>query len=327
MLGIATIIGIYYIEDICEELDELEEIIKAPLFGIIPWLTDNCYKNAGLSASLMDIAYQKIITSFKIRCYKKGKKALGFSSLESKNKGSVISVNVAKQLASSGASVVLIDADFREGSVESELHLNTGRHSDLTDLLMNICNYTSKAKKLDTDDIIGKSLVKYNVNADKYPGLTDLLTDVRSYVSTDQRQDPDDIIAKSLIKIPGYPNLMIIPNKNRIDNPYEILTSDAFPILIEQLKKKFDFIIVDTPPMLAMPDSITISQYLDGLVVICERKRSRSGLRKLKKTCDDNYIELFGAIARDDSTVINMPKTLQTVPHQYATLERKLPYG
>jgi Mrp family chromosome partitioning ATPase len=117
------------------------------------------------------------------------------------------------------------------------------------------------------------------------------------------------LVQRTLVRIDDEPNLSLILNRNLLDNPYEIITSEAFPVLIEYLKKKFDFVIVDTPPILAVPDSITVSQFADGLVILCGVKTSRSKLRKIEKICSDNYIEILGAVARNSLTEYEVPES------------------
>jgi polysaccharide biosynthesis transport protein len=267
LLGIATILGIYYIEDICQGTTELEEITQAPVFGVIPWLNSVSYKNYSQNSDI-SIAYQRIMTSLKIKSCKKNINAIAFSSAELEKKRSIISVNVAQQLAKSNNSVVVIDADYRDGCIEEEFGIKKQNNQDLTSLLINMQNMVNKGHQ--EDEII-------------------------------------NLITGSLVQIAEYDNLFILPNINNNENPYEVLTTPAFQMLIEYLKKKFDFVLVDTPPMLAVPDAITISQNLDGIVLLCGIKTSRSNLRRIYKACKDNYIELLGTVARDAVPEFEVP--------------------
>ncbi len=274
LLGVATVLGIYYVEDTCEGTTELESILKAPVLGVIPWLSETNYKTSGSGynpASIISIVYQKIITSIRIKSLKKKISIIGISSAEFEKKRSVISVNVAKGLASSGNSVLILDADFRHGCIAKEFNINTEARKDLTDVLMDIC---------------------VDMNNATY--------------------DPSTLfeaLNSAIIKVPEHNNLCILPNNSTVSNPYEILNVQAFPELINYLKNKFDYIIVDTPPILAVPDTIVTSQYLDGLIVLCGIKTSRSNLLKVQKTCEENYVELLGAIARDTTTELEMPES------------------
>ena len=51
-------------------------------------------------------------------------------------------------------------------------------------------------------------------------------------------------------------------------NPAELLSSLAMGDLIETLKRKYDYIFIDTPPVTVVTDAAALSKYVDGLVMI-----------------------------------------------------------
>ena len=63
------------------------------------------------------------------------------------------------------------------------------------------------------------------------------------------------------------PNLFLIPCGPRPGNPSELLTSPRFPELLAQLRDKFDFVMVDTPPILAVSDPCIVAPRVDGVIV------------------------------------------------------------
>lgn len=273
LMGIATILGLYYIEDTCDDPQELEKIIKAPILGIIPWLTNETYKNLLLEYnphSVITIIYQKIITSLKIKCYKKKINAIGIISTELEKGRSIVSTNIATSFAKTNEKVILIDNDFRYGSLTKE----------------------------------------FNIDFSKYPDITDLILELSK--TKDPKAPIKDTIMKHIIQIPNQENMFLIPNNHKVINPYEILNNEIFHKIIQCLKSdfQFDFMIVDSPPLLAVADSIITSQYLDGLVLLCGLKTSRSDLNKIKKICDENYVELLGAVARDTLTELEAPESI-----------------
>ncbi len=52
----------------------------------------------------------------------------------------------------------------------------------------------------------------------------------------------------------GVPNLSLMVAGDRPDNPAELLSSVAFEELLNQLREKFDMILIDSPPLLAVSD-------------------------------------------------------------------------
>ena len=271
LLGVGLVIGLHFLEDTCYEPSEMEEILGAPVIGSIPWLSESSYNdvsNGYKPASIVGIVYQKITTSLKVRCQKSKINALAVSSADFEKKKPVISVNIAKNLAQSNDSVILIDADLRD-------------------------SYFSSIFKFDSST---------------FPDLTDCLSEVSKKFSEGRLSEIEQVISSHIIQIPNYKNLFIIPTSNKNFYPFTVLNSDAFPLLIKVLKTKFDFVVVDTPPILAVPDSINISQHLDGLLVLSGIKTSRSNLRQIRKICADNYINVVGTISRENTNELKVPE-------------------
>jgi capsular exopolysaccharide synthesis family protein len=63
------------------------------------------------------------------------------------------------------------------------------------------------------------------------------------------------------------PNLFLIPCGPRPGNPSELLTSPRFPEILSELREKFDFVMVDTPPVLAVSDPCIVAPRVDGVIV------------------------------------------------------------
>lgn len=59
--------------------------------------------------------------------------------------------------------------------------------------------------------------------------------------------------------------------------PYELLESDEMKKLIEELKKLYDFVIIDTPPLLVVSDALAIATETDGTVVVSRHQTSYLG--------------------------------------------------
>ncbi len=71
-------------------------------------------------------------------------------------------------------------------------------------------------------------------------------------------------------------NLWSLPCGPRPDNPSELLTSHRLDELLAVLREKYDFVLLDTPPMLAVTDPGTVAPRVDGvLLTIRISKRTR----------------------------------------------------
>lgn len=68
------------------------------------------------------------------------------------------------------------------------------------------------------------------------------------------------------IKLSPIPNLFIMLSGPKPPNPAELLTSKKPRIMLEELKTKFDRIIVDTPPVLTVTDTVILANMVDGAI-------------------------------------------------------------
>lgn len=67
--------------------------------------------------------------------------------------------------------------------------------------------------------------------------------------------------------LPGL-NLHLMPSGISVDSPYKLLSSPRLDELFEQARRKYDFIIVDTPQTLLLPDIELIARVVDGFLVV-----------------------------------------------------------
>jgi polysaccharide biosynthesis transport protein len=79
----------------------------------------------------------------------------------------------------------------------------------------------------------------------------------------------DDAIQATSIE-----NLSALTCGKRPANPAELLSSEVFGDLLLSLKEKFDFVIVDTPPMLAVSDPANVASHVDGVILTIRLRRN-----------------------------------------------------
>ncbi len=63
------------------------------------------------------------------------------------------------------------------------------------------------------------------------------------------------------------PNLTLIPSGLRPSNPAELLSSEQFSQALSMLREKFDYVIIDSPPVLAVSDPAVIAARVDGTLI------------------------------------------------------------
>ena len=83
------------------------------------------------------------------------------------------------------------------------------------------------------------------------------------------------------------PNLYCIPCGPIPPNSADVVGSDRFRVLLDELSEHFDRIVLDSPPVVAVTDSAILSTLVDGVLLVVRAFKttfglSRSGLRTLR---------------------------------------------
>ena len=74
--------------------------------------------------------------------------------------------------------------------------------------------------------------------------------------------EPDAVFVET-----GVPNLWLIPSGPIPPNPSELLSSDRMREWLNAMRARFDYVIIDTPPSLAVTDATIVGALSDGLVL------------------------------------------------------------
>jgi len=78
----------------------------------------------------------------------------------------------------------------------------------------------------------------------------------------------DEIDIHEIIKPSGMDNLDIITAGHVPPNPSELLSSKKMDDLFAKLREEYDYIIVDSPPIIAVTDALILSKKVDQLVLV-----------------------------------------------------------
>lgn len=93
------------------------------------------------------------------------------------------------------------------------------------------------------------------------------------------------------------PGLRVLTSGPTPPNPFRMLNSRATRHLLQQLRDKAEFVIVDTPPALGMADAHLISTSTDGVLLVVSSHGAKK--HELARTCDmlsQTGVEMLGVI-------------------------------
>jgi capsular exopolysaccharide synthesis family protein len=72
---------------------------------------------------------------------------------------------------------------------------------------------------------------------------------------------------RALVKVDGT-NLDVLPVRGTPSNPSELLAAERMRTLVEDLRRSYDLVLFDTPPVLALPDAKILSEVADGVILV-----------------------------------------------------------
>ena len=110
-----------------------------------------------------------------------------------------------------------------------------------------------------------------NLGTGKYAGLSSYLAGVSSL----------DLIT---VPYPAIPNLAAIPTGPLPPNPADLLSSHRLTDAIAELRTKYKFIVLDSPPIMAATDAVILSVQADGVLLVV--RSGETPKEAFTRTCD-----------------------------------------
>ncbi len=87
----------------------------------------------------------------------------------------------------------------------------------------------------------------------------------------------------AITRSPILSNLFVLPAGTPPPNPAELLASSNMRDFLNELRDKYDHIIIDTPPTLSVTDAVVLSQRVDAIIlVIRSNKTTKQALRRAR---------------------------------------------
>lgn len=130
-------------------------------------------------------------------------------------------------------------------------------------------------------DLRKSSLNNYLMINERKKGVSEILT----------RQ------SKNIIQATNVENLFVILSGKRPPNPTEILSGQLFEKMIENLRKDFDYIIIDTPPVTVAPDATIVGRKSDGVVLVVRNEFTKKKIiKRAKLELERNQVRLVGVV-------------------------------
>jgi succinoglycan biosynthesis transport protein ExoP len=262
-------------------IEGVEEFLGAPVLGVIPQFDEAAVRESVLeqsppgsskeaidmmvklaclfdSKSVLAESYRALRTNIEFSSANKDIKTVLFTSAGLGEGKTTTIANVAIALAQDGKRVVLIDADLRRPVVHARFGLQ--REPGLAEVLIGNVALEDAIRTI-TDLMIGTLGVDRVMNS------------------------------------PGLDNLHLLPSGAIPPNPAELLNSSRLTQVISDLRKQYDVVLFDTPPILPISDAVMMSSKVDGVVLVYQVGRiGRNALKRTKFLIDHAQGHILGTV-------------------------------
>ncbi|MBN1559443.1 polysaccharide biosynthesis tyrosine autokinase [candidate division KSB1 bacterium] len=231
-------------------------------------------------------AYRTLRTNLQFSDVSQKLRSLMITSSGPREGKSTTAANVATATAQMGLRTLLIDADLRRPTLHKLFNIN--REPGLADILM---HYYKK----DQLDQVAPRLRPENED-DMHDGYSERQTSLRAKKAI-QQMAALDLSLNAAIHKTRVDKLDILTCGILPPNPSEILAGETMRDLLSLLKEKYEFVVVDAPPVIAVTDAAVLAPQVDGaLMVIESAKNDREIILKAKGLLDRVKVNLLGAV-------------------------------
>jgi receptor protein-tyrosine kinase len=84
---------------------------------------------------------------------------------------------------------------------------------------------------------------------------------------------PGIVLADVVTRLPECGLDVVVPTAP-LDDPFELLRSPSLPRLIDEARQQYDMVVIDTAPLLLVPDARVIEGFVDGTVLVIAAHRT-----------------------------------------------------
>jgi len=149
--------------------------------------------------------------------------------------------------------------------VTSSIH-SEGKTITSLNLSIALSESTNKPKILLVDaDLRRGSIAKY-LGVEQNVGLSEYLSGKVDLNDTMFNLDSENLTFMASGEVP--------------ENPAELLDSSKMKTFIAEMRSQFDYVIIDTPPIISVTDSGIVGSKVDGVIMVVQAGRTQRGIVK-----------------------------------------------
>jgi len=277
-LALALAFGLDRFDGRIRNLDEVSRVYGTPLLSSIPHAATPVEIHDGKPAvpDALREPFRSLRTNLQFASLDDPLKVIAVASAMSGDGKSTVVRNLALTYREWGLSVVVLEADLRRPTLKRTFAVESGA-GGLTSVLTGDCKLEDALIDIDFDTASLEYLEKVRVSSEA---------------------------EQSRFAQPATPSsgrLVLLPSGNTPPNPQAVLAADKMRHVVEQLSKRFEIVLIDTPPLLVVSDAIPLLSQADGVILVTRVGMTdrRSAQRAVAATQLDPSVTVLGVVAND----------------------------
>ena len=170
----------------------------------------------------------------------------------------------------------LLNKDGQNTILVSSMHPGEGKTFTATNMAALLAQAGKRTLLIDFD--LHKPRVHKALGLERGIGLSGYLIGKTGWQEAVQRSD--------------IPDLEVLTSGPIPPNASELAISDRVDTMIGEARKAYDFVIIDTPPILLITDALVLMKHVDRALLVASVKRANArGMRQLEDLLEQNSIE------------------------------------
>jgi tyrosine-protein kinase Etk/Wzc len=304
VLGITIAFVMESLDTSLGTIEDVESVLKLPVLGVVPSVRQKNHR--------------------KMRLFQLLKKKLFFASPD-EIKDSYVRLIVHLEPKSSVAEAYrairtnMQISDRRKTFLVTSAGPREGKTTTLVNIGLAIAQTGARTLLISSD--LRRPAVAGTFGLPESPGLNEVVTGVKTldeclFTVTDMMLGEMDL--EMVLKTPGIENITILPCGHIPHNPAELLTTDKMSQVNAELKRRFDVILYDSPPVLPITDAALLSSFADAVVLVYEAGRtSRSALARVKAQIEQSGASICGIVLNHTSREVDLNVSFPYYKNKY----------
>ncbi|MCP4650949.1 MAG: AAA family ATPase [PVC group bacterium] len=285
ILGFAFALIMESLDTSIATIEDVEKIVKVPVLGVIPSVfTDS---DAGIKKGLFASLKNKVLRRPKTEAEEKAIRLIMHYNPTSPISEAFRNVYTNLKISKKKKTILVTSAGPREG-----------KSTTISNLALAMAQTGMKVLLVSSD--IRRPIIARTFGIYKERGLNDVLLGM-SHLDEAIKNITDimlgDMTFEEIQQTPGLDNLWLLTSGKLQFNPAKLLESKEFFDTVEEMKKRFDIILFDSPPVLPVTDASLLSTKMDCVIMVYEIGRtSREALLRAKNQLDSVGAKISGIV-------------------------------